>query len=135
VATPRDGGSVQPLVPASRRASQHQRDTLAGTPTGTPHPYATAPSPTPYRSAAGTDYGRRSPNPPPHMQTMNGSESFLYAQTKPGADGVNGPQNTGPQSRTMNMYEREQMDRVREQDDDGGHGRRRGFLAALCCRA
>lgn len=35
----------------------------------------------------------------------------------------------------MTVYDREQMERVGEQDEDGGHGRRRGFWGSLCCRA
>lgn len=109
-----------------------------------PHPYA-APSPTGYRNAQTPNtYGRHSPNNQlhPNGNGVNGSESFLYGQAQAGKagsasrenatlGGVN-PRVTDAQVRGMNMYDREQMQRG-EQDDS--HGRRKGFFAALCCRA
>lgn len=56
----------------------------------------------------------------------NGSESFLYGQQQ-----GSGPLAVGGTARGMGVYD--QMERVGEQDE-GGHGRK-GFWAALCCRA
>ncbi|KAL0573570.1 Palmitoylated plasma membrane-bound casein kinase [Marasmius crinis-equi] len=139
--------SVQPLVPTSRRQSQ-QRDVngSSGVNLTTPHPYATAPSSNGYRNSTNI-YGRNSPNPANGIANgnghPNGSESFLYGQL-PGKAGTNSGDvttggtgtreihgNTG--ARGMAIYD--QMERVGEQDEDG-HGRRRGgFWAAFCCRA
>lgn len=69
----------------------------------------------------------------------NGSESFLYGQQqgqqKNGTTSRDGTMtaNGTAGARGMGMYD--QMERVGEQDEDGGHGRRRGFWSALCCRA
>jgi len=146
--TPRDIGSVQPLAPTSRRASQQQREAsaLASVGLSTPHPYATAPSPNGYRTTERNAFGRSSPNPAiitnGNGLPNNGSESFLYGQI-PGKVATNSRDGTttggtgtrdlhpGP-VRGMTVYDREQMERVGEQDEDG-HGRRRGFLG-LCCR-
>ena len=71
---------------------------------------------------------------------MNGSESFLYGQTPMPKNGsgeaiVNGMQrDMNGQTRNMGYGEREQMQRVGEQDEDGGHGRPKGILSWLCCR-
>ncbi|KAJ4480032.1 kinase-like protein [Lentinula aciculospora] len=147
--TPRDIGSVQPLAPASRRASQQQRETsaLASVGISAPHPYATAPSPNGYRSNTDrTAYGRSSPNPTPGLPNgngipNNGSESFLYGQMPKGANSREGTTTGGTGTRDMHspgpvrsMAVYDQMARVGEQDEDGGHGRKRGFWAALCCR-
>ncbi|TFK40136.1 kinase-like protein [Crucibulum laeve] len=143
----RDIGSVQPLAPASRRASQ-QRDAIASTGLATPHPYATTAPSNGYRTTTGAAYGRHSPN----AQALNlgasglhpnGSESFLYGQQgKNGSNSREGTTTAGTAQRDMaggprgmGVYDREQMQRVGEQDEDGGHGRRKGFWAALCCRA
>ncbi|KAF8149835.1 kinase-like protein [Crassisporium funariophilum] len=142
----KDISSVQPLVSASRRASQQQRDNSAvgSAALSTPHPYATAPNGTGYRSTPTPNaYGRNSPNPAPHLNGngLNGSESFLYGQQqagKPGNGSRDGTTLAGfdPMgSRGMHMHDRERMQRVGEQDEDGGHGRRKGFFGALCCRA
>lgn len=152
----RDIGSVQPLAPTSRRASQ-QRDAtgLSSGGLSTPHPYAAAPSPNGYRNVSAQDaYGRQSPNPSPHHLPNGtaangahptGSESFLYGQGPTGKNGTNSREGTATGGtaqrefasgvRGMNIYDREQMQRVGEQDEDGGHGRRRGFWSTLCCRA
>jgi len=124
----RDVGSVQPLAPTSRRASQHQRDVLGSA--GLTHPYAT--TNTGYRTALKTTFDR-SPN--------GGSESFLYGQQQAGKNGsgsredttIAGQRDLGGQVRGMGMFDREQMQRVGEQDEDGGHGRK-GIWSALCCR-
>ena len=146
----RDLGSVQPLAPNSRRGSQQQRDISGMTSaalTAPPHPYATAPSPTGYRAATTPNtYGRHSPNAP-HLHAngnghLNGSESFLYGQAQAGKNGSGeGMANPGQremggqgQVRGMGMYDRDQMQRVGEQDEDGGHHRPRGFFSILCCR-
>ncbi|KAF8959474.1 kinase-like domain-containing protein [Flammula alnicola] len=149
--TSRDvGGSVQPLAPQSRRASQQPRD-INGISSGAltaPHPYATAPSPTGYRTATATNnYGRHSPNPTPQMLAngnahLNGSESFLYGQAQAGKNGSGegtttpgtGQRDMGGQVRNMGIYDREQMQRVGEQDEEGGHGRPKGLFSWLCCR-
>ncbi|KAF5367096.1 hypothetical protein D9758_003959 [Tetrapyrgos nigripes] len=142
----RDIGSVQPLAPTSRRASQQQQreaGALASVGLSTPHPYATAPSPNGYRTST---YDRNSPNPANNMISngnaahVNGSDSFLYGQM-PGKNGTNsrdptltGGTGTAPSPgavRAMNMYDRDQIGRVGEQDEDGGHGRRRGFWSLL----
>ncbi|GBE88019.1 Casein kinase I homolog 1 [Sparassis crispa] len=152
--------SVQPLAPTSRRASQQQvrereRERERERDTGlSPHPYATAPSPGGYRATA---YGRSSPVPPnsgaPPVNgngtgapNTNTSESFVYAQTPQGKGtdsredtmaGVNRaePNGFGVGAHGMSVYDREQMTRVGEQDEDHMGGRRRGFWAAFCCRA
>lgn len=97
--------SVQPLAPTSRRASQQQMS--AGL--SAPHPYATAPSPTGYRTSGpgGTPngaYGRNSPAPPVgsglpngsnnglnhQTSNLNGSESYTnYGQAQVGKNGMN----------------------------------------------
>lgn len=132
--TPRDGGSVQPLAPNSRRASQQHRDTSATL--TAPHPYATAPSPTGYRTAnTPNTYDRHSPNTQ-HLQGnghLNGSESFLYAQAQAGKNG-SGEGTTNQRVRAMDLYDRDQMQKRGEQDEDGGHHRPRGFFSILCCR-
>jgi casein kinase 1 len=74
---------------------------------------------------------------------MNGSESFLYGQPQTGKNesgsreettiAGTGQRELGGQVRAMGMFDREQMQRVGEQDEDGGHGRK-GFWSALCCR-
>lgn len=138
----RDVTSVQPLVPTSRRASQQRDVNLPA-----PHPYATAPSANGYRTSTNV-YGRSSPNPGNGVPNGNGvpgngSESFLYgAQHKAGTNsgdlttGGTGTRDLhGPAGAARGMTVYDQMERVGEQDEDGGHGRRRGFWAALCCRA
>jgi casein kinase 1 len=72
---------------------------------------------------------------------MNGSESFLYGQPQAGKNGSGSREETtiagtgqrDGQMRGMGMFDREQMQRVGEQDEEGGHGRK-GFWSALCCR-
>ncbi|KAF9533759.1 kinase-like domain-containing protein [Crepidotus variabilis] len=140
----RDIGSVQPLAPASRRASQAKDVTMGSATLTAPHPYATAPSPTGYRNTQTSNtFGRHSPNNQLHPNgNVNGSESFLYGQAQAGKAGSASRENTtlpNPNLRTMDgqgrgmgMYDRDQMQRG---DQDDGHGRRKGFLAALCCRA
>ncbi|KAF8899896.1 kinase-like domain-containing protein [Gymnopilus junonius] len=144
--TSKEIASVQPLAPASRRASQQPRGDANGIGSTTPHPYATAPSPmNNYRQTPTPTYGRHSPNPQ-LVQTngghLNGSESFLYGQAQAGKSGSGGEGTTLPGNgqrdmagvRGMGMYDRDQMQRGGQQDDDGGHGRRRGFWSVLCCR-
>ncbi|EAU85414.2 CK1/CK1/CK1-G protein kinase [Coprinopsis cinerea okayama7 len=133
----RDPGSAQPIPPNSRRGSQ-QRDLNSSIPT--PHPYATAPSPNGYRSST-AQYGRHSPNPQTqHANGLpNGSESFLYGQGQPNKygstsrDGIATPRDGYGGTKSMGVYDRDQM--RRGNDDDGHGGKRRGFWAALCCRA
>lgn len=133
--------------------SQQQREAsaLASAGLAPPHPYATAPSPTGYRSASnGGGYGRHSPNIASHglsngngngNAAHNGSDTYLYGQN-PGKNGTHsrdtttaGTRDLSGGARGMGVYDREQMQRVGEQDEDGGHGRRRGFWSAICCRA
>lgn len=130
--------SVQPLAPTSRRLSQQARDSTA---LNAPHPYATAPSPNGYRSGAPPGaYGRHSPMPNGSAANPNGSESFLYGAGPKNAtnsrDAVSGTpreMNAGG-ARGMAVFDRDQMGRVGEQDEDG-HGRKGGFWSVLCCRA
>ncbi|RDB25879.1 Casein kinase I 1 [Hypsizygus marmoreus] len=145
----RDISSVQPLAPTSRRVSQQQREAsaLASAGLAPPHPYATAPTPTGYRSQAAT-YDRHSPNPGANGNAnglqLNGSDTYLYGQGQGGKNGTNSRETTTAGTATrdmsggargMGVYDREQMQRVGEQDEEGGHGRRRGFWSAFCCRA
>jgi casein kinase 1 len=140
------GTSSAGLAPTSRRASQQHREASGGLPP--PHPYATAP-PTGYRTSANGAYGRYSPNQPGvavngsshHPNHTNGSESFLYGgQVKTGATSREGAATRDrdlmgtPVARGMAMYEREQMQRVGGQDEEGGHGRNGFFSAFFCCR-
>lgn len=141
--------SVQPLAPTSRRASQQRVDrdsTLVAA-----HPYATANSQSPYRSTA---YGRNSPVQPGGLSPLlngngaanalpNQAESYMYSPQQPGkglnsregtATGTNGKADAANGARGINMYERDQMARVGEQDEHG-LGRKSGFWAAFCCRA
>ena len=48
--------------------------------------------------------------------------------------GTRQEQMNGQGTRGMGVYDREQMERVGEQDEHGG-GRKKGFWAAFCCRA
>ncbi|CAK5268646.1 unnamed protein product [Mycena citricolor] len=124
-------GSTQALAP-SRRQSSQQNAPVA------PHPYAAAPMSTGYSNAvppiaplransAGGHYGRSSPNAARGLNgNATGSESFLYGQQQ-----GSGQMAVGGTARGMNVYD--QMDRAGEQDE--GHGRRKGFWAALCCKA
>ncbi|KAL0954593.1 hypothetical protein HGRIS_003553 [Hohenbuehelia grisea] len=134
----RDLGSVQPLPPASRRASQHQREATALN-TGnltTPHPYAAAPSPTNYRSS--NPYGRNSPVTQAHgLPQTSGTDPYTYGQSqaKHRTDSRDGTSNGGPGAlnggpRAMGVYDREQMQRVGEHEEDYGHGRKRGFFSS-----
>ncbi|KAF7424236.1 hypothetical protein PC9H_009542 [Pleurotus ostreatus] len=133
--------SVQPIPPTSRRASQ-QRDAY-GSANPNVHPYAAAPTATNYRTTNNAFV--HSPVPPPAgsqaLNHPNGSESFLYAQQagknhSDSRDGTttNGTGNLPGGPRGMGVYDREQMQRVGEHDDDYGHGRKRGFWSILCCR-
>lgn len=144
VSTSRDISSVQPLAPTSRRISQQQREVNPQPSAGlAPHPYA-APSATGYRSQ-GAGFGRHSPNATANGNGLhlNGSDPYLYGQPQPGKAGTNSRETTTAGTATreiaggargMGVYDREQMQRVGEQDEDVGHGRRRGFWSALCCR-
>lgn len=149
--------SVQPLAPASRRASQRvdQRDrTTTGARESalvTPHPYANADTQAGYRTTA---YGRSSPvqqpngnqytnghssspvMPPtsdyqygshPPQSRQSGFDTRDHGTTRSGSQAVNG-------NKGMYMYENQGMSRGIDQDEHGD-GRKRGFLAALCCRA
>ncbi|KAH0585105.1 hypothetical protein H2248_008366 [Termitomyces sp. 'cryptogamus'] len=137
----RDISSVQPLAPTTRRASRQE---VANTSVGLslPHPYATTPSPTGYRTQQ--SYGHHSSNPgnvTPSGVHLNGSDTYLYAQAHH-KNGNNSRETTTAGTatrdlsgtRAMGIYDREQMQRVGEQHEEGGHGRGRGFWATLCCR-
>lgn len=128
--------SVQPLIPTSRRQSQHQSQQPArdGSLTA-PHPYASTPTPGAYRNENG--YGRITPlgqngangsNP-----AINPSDSFLYGQNKnSGADGTGSAAGPVAAARAMGIYDNQ----IQRTDVDDGHGgKRRGFWAAFCCRA
>jgi casein kinase 1 len=135
----RDINSMQPIPPASRRLSQNPNPSALAA----PHPYAASPSSNAYRS---NGYGRSSPQVAANgmLQNGNGSGSFMYGQpqqpkavasrdgTTP-ATGLRNGDTVG--SRSMGVYDRDQMQRANDQLDDGGHGRKKGFFAALCCRA
>lgn len=117
--TPRDFGSIQPFSSApNRRPSQQQQQQHRD-----PHPYATVPNGHRTVTTPNT-FGRHSPNP-------NESESFFNGQPPTGRNG------SAPQGTTMRHPDgqaigiREQMQRVREQDD-GDHGRK-GFRRFWCC--
>ena len=102
----------------------------------------------PYRSSSAIGgYGRQSPIainalPNGHGMQLNSSDTYLFGQTT-GKPGTNSRDTTTagtahkdvPGVRTMGVYDREQMQRVGEQDEDGGHGRGQGLWATLCCRA
>lgn len=92
-------------------------------------------------------YGRQSPIAIPALPNgtgmpLNSSDTYLFGQTTMKA-GTNSRDTTTAGTatkdvsgvRTMAVYDREQMQRVGEHDEDGGHGRRHGFWAVLCCRA
>ncbi|KAI0783584.1 kinase-like domain-containing protein [Abortiporus biennis] len=143
--------SVQPVAPTSRRASQQRLDRESSAGLVAPHPYASTPNSTAFRN---TPYGRSSPvQPNAHLNgsgaiANTNSDSFMYGSQAPGKAGTASREGTangvvpnrGDQmigSRGMNMYERDQMARVGEQDEEG-HGAqpgKKGFWAAFCCRA
>lgn len=143
---------------ASQQREARDRDTAG---LQAPHPYAASPPNTGttagFRSNA---YGRTSPVRPNsstgNVQQLNGngtgtttvvggthndtSESFLYGgQIQPGksGNGVDAGMGGTPRGEQMNgargmgMYDRDQMARVGEQDDD--LPKKKGFWAALCC--
>jgi casein kinase 1 len=147
--------SVQPLAPASRRVSQQQmRSSERARESATlpaPHPFATAPSPSGYRTDA---YGRTSttlgptPSPAAGMNGSNpglagsGSDPYTYGGTATGT-GTGQPKAgsregtmTGTRehvgTRGMGVYD--QMGPVREQEEGHG-GKRKGFWSMLCCSA
>ncbi|VDC06784.1 unnamed protein product [Peniophora sp. CBMAI 1063] len=100
--------SVQPLAPASRRASQQQVSQV--------HPYAAAPS-----------YGRTPPNgyrPESQANTpptgVNGSDAYRYGGT---------PQPQSAPRTDMAVYDRG----MPQTDDEHGGRRKRGFLGLFCC--
>jgi len=130
------GATVQPLAPTSRRASQHQAQRADTSGLSAPHPYAAAPGSSPYRPGA---YGRASPLSHNGVNGSNpalppASDSFLYAQLAKngGVESREGTTNGTPRAgtRTMGMYDQMQ----RGEQDEEGHGRRRGFWANFCCR-
>ena len=113
-----------------------------------PHPYAAPGSAGGYRT---NTYGRQSPVPPngttgangstPLQQHPNNSDSFLYGQgaAKNGTASREGTTTAGTrelnQTRGMTVYDRDQMERVGEQDEHGLGRKKGGFWAAFCCRA
>ncbi|KAF8640232.1 hypothetical protein AX16_010128 [Volvariella volvacea WC 439] len=144
--------SVRPLVPDSRRVSQG-RDAIASPNVNPPHPYAAAPSPNRYPSNNNAHpYGRHSPNPPPVATANvnvnaplhpNGSDAFVYGQSTTAQKAATSRDNTttaatatreGAGRNAVAAYDRRQS-QLRPEHDDGSHGRKRGFWAALCCRA
>ncbi|KAF7791214.1 hypothetical protein EIP86_002227 [Pleurotus ostreatoroseus] len=144
--------SVQPLAPTSRRQSQQRESQLVAQ-----HPYAAAPTQSNYRNTA---YGNSSPVQPQatNSQLPNGagaspamagtSDSFMYGANGNGAQpsksgynsregttaGVGNGANGASGVRGMNIYDQPLGSRG-DQDDNHGDGRKRGFWAALCCRA
>ncbi|TRM64245.1 kinase-like domain-containing protein [Schizophyllum amplum] len=123
--SPRDISSVQPLAPNSRRASHRDNNSNLVT----PHPYATAPSPTPYRTSTSGALGRQS-----SALAMPSDGQMDGAASRDGTANGTGPREVAG-SRGMGVYDRDQMRRLGEADEDGGHGGRKGFWASLCCKA
>lgn len=128
--------SVQPLIPSSRRQSQHlpQQPARDGSLT-TPHPYATTSTPVGYRAENG--YGRITPlgqnGPNSSNPVLVPSDSFLPGQNKyAGVDGTGSAAGPITGARVMGRYEGQ----IHGTDVDDGHGgKRRGFWSAFCCRA
>lgn len=144
--------SVQPLAPASRRASQQQMS--RGEVTLSPHPYAAAPSPTAYRPGTGSYAGPALPSG--SMGLANGtaggssaalangngngtSDSFMYGSQIAHGRKVGDTRDSSAMQREgrangMGVYD-QQMARVGEQDEDGhGGARKKGFFSMFCCR-
>ncbi|KAG6820935.1 hypothetical protein H0H93_009171 [Arthromyces matolae] len=117
---PRDISSVQPLAPTARRSSRHEVANNSGG-LSLPHPYASAPNQTGYRTQQA--YGRHSPNAA-NGAPPNGSDTYLYAQgqhkngTASRETTTAGTPRDLAGTRTMGVYDREQMQRVGEQDED-----------------
>ncbi|KAF7330274.1 Kinase-like protein [Mycena venus] len=115
-------GSVQPLAP-TRRTSQQQNSTTVLA----PHPLCRRAQWKRVRQRQhGPDRATAGLGVNGNVLNGNGSESFLYGQQQQGSAIA-----VGGTARGMGVYD--QMERVGEQDE-GGHGRK-GFWAALCCRA
>ena len=126
-----------------------------------PHPYASpSPGTAGFRSSnVNGAYGRQSPVPPngqvnggngsPNLGT-SGADGFLYGGAKVGVaggsrevvgsgigvGGIGGRVDQVPNgTRGMNVYERDHLGRVGEQDEDGHGGmRKKSFWGAFCCR-
>lgn len=139
----RGDANAQVTAPVNRRVSQTPRDSLGLS----PHPYATVPTSTGYRT---NGYGRVSPAPPTqaavgmnggHART-DGSDSFLYGvQAHGGKQVTNSREDTtggtvlrdGTHAR-MAVFE-SQM-RGGDDPEDDRHPKKRGFFSSLfCCRA
>ncbi|PCH42511.1 kinase-like protein [Wolfiporia cocos MD-104 SS10] len=146
----REHVSVQPLPPTSRRASQQRLPGERDSTGLAQHPYAAAPSPGGYRNVPPGAYDRQSPNTPGGVLpngngAANGNaDSFVYGQqqVKPGTnsrDGTTTTPGTGREAANgagtrLNVYDREQMARATSGDGEHGHGRKKSFWAAFCCR-
>jgi len=125
--------SVQPIVSPSRRQSQRDFN-LNNQAVASQHPYASAHTGTNYRTSIGPGYGRQSPSAQVMLNgnglQMNQSEPYhtSTAVKLPGnsrEDHGTNAQNVN--STRMGMYDRDH--------GDGGHGRKKGLLSMLCCRA
>lgn len=136
----RDIGSVQPLAPTSRRASNQPRESSLGL---SGHPYASAPSPSGYRASPGyAPGGRHSPAHAPGLTPVNGngaipshngSDAYLYGAKAGSRDALTpgGTQVAPAPVRGMAVYDSsQQMSRGGAQDGD--HTRKKGGF--LCCR-
>ena len=140
----RGDANAQATAPVNRRVSQTPRDS----PGLSPHPYATVPTPSGYRT---NGYGRVSPALPAQAAMgMNGgvggradgSDSFLYGvQAHAGKQVTNSREDTtggtvlrdGAHTR-MAVFE-SQM-RAGDDLEDDRHPRKRGLFSSLfCCRA
>lgn len=125
--------SVQPVISNGRRNSQHLPHTR-DTSLTTPHPYANTSTPGAYRTENG--YGRITPLGQNGINSSNPvlipTDSFTYGQQKTaGADGTGSA--AGPVINPMAVQKPAQL--YQTDVDDGHGGKRRGFWAALCCRA
>ena len=144
--------SVQPLAPTPRRASQQQQSATPGGLTA-PHPYAAAPSSSPYRTNAG-GYERQSPAQHVHAapngsathlgqhSNTNRSESFLYGgHVPPGKNGTASRDGTATGGTTnkqypggatgMMIYDSNRRRGVGGYEDGG---RRKESVGLFCCR-
>ncbi len=137
--------SVQPIAPASRRASQQVQLGLGGSNkdlnsttvsanTGPMHPYANGVGAAAYRM--GPQTGSNSPLPPipgnpdqamAGLDGIEGSEAYMYGGEARTGTYSQSNMGTGTMPRGVrNPYEREQMQAVHEQEEAD---KRPGFLA------
>lgn len=129
--------SVQLIVSPSRRQSQRDFN-LSNQAVASQHPYASAHAGTNYRTSIGPGYGRQSPSAQVMLNgnglQMNQSEPYHPSPTikLPGNSREN-VINPGTNAQNVNGTRMGMYDR--DHGDDGGHGRKKGLLSMLCCRA